>query len=98
MMEEEDLTEDIIRQVIAELPDEFDSHEFLRKLMTIEPRVYTALLKKKLDSDIGDPIQVAHSGIGRKLSDSPLLEKGERRSSMNVRGQKTDNQVWRKRP
>ena len=94
------LTNKIIEQVIEALPDdEFDSHEFLRKLMTIAPRVYVNQLKVKLDAGAKDPIKTAHSDIAQRLGKTGLLDKiPGRHSSMNVRGpEETENQLWRKR-
>ena len=94
--QKEDLTKGIIQQVIDELPDEFDSHEFLRKLMTIAPRVYVNQLKVKLDTGAVDPIQTAHSEIAKRLDKVGLLRKLDTVRSMNIRGEVTENQLWQK--
>lgn len=89
----EHVNDDVIRRVIAELPDEFDSHDFLRKLMTIEPHAYVRELHQKLHTK--DPILQAHSDIASQLTRFNLRP-ARRRLSMNIRGQETDNQLWQK--
>jgi hypothetical protein len=90
------VTDDIIQRAIDELPNQFDSHDFLRKLMLIEPRAYVCELHEKLDTD--DPIQQAHAELASQLNRFTSLEKVRRVRSMNIRGQETENQLWRKRP
>jgi hypothetical protein len=90
------VTNAIIQRAIDELPNEFDSHDFLRKLMLIAPHAYVCELHEKLHTD--DPILQAHSDIASQLNHFDSLEKVRRIRGMNIRGQETENQLWQKRP
>lgn len=87
--------EDVFEQIIGQLEDRFDSHDFIFEMMRRHPREYTFSLYECRRSK--DPIQTLHAKIGRKLLEfSDIIRKIERKSSRNVRGLPSDNQHWEK--
>ncbi len=87
------IDEQLLRSVIAELPQVFDSHDVIRKIMSLDPRTYA----DKLGGTGGqDPIQYLHSEIGRDLARLPEIRKTRRLDSPNVRSGSTENQEWEK--
>lgn len=73
----------------------FDSHAIIRWLMTNYPQEYVRDLFECVASD--DPIQTAHAQFGLALHEVPGIRPDSKVKSMNVRGQVTENQQWRKK-
>jgi hypothetical protein len=87
--------EEVFEQIIDQLGDRFDSHDFIFEMMRRHPREYTFSLYECRRSK--DPIQTLHAKIGRKLLEfSDIIRKVDRKSSRNVRGLPSGNQHWEK--
>jgi hypothetical protein len=87
------LTDQIIADAIAQMPETFDSHDLIREVMTRAPRAYADDLAATRGDD---PIQDFHAAIGRRLVGFPSIAKTPVVTSMNVRGRETENQGWKK--
>jgi hypothetical protein len=88
------LTDQILEQAIVAIPEvEFDTHRIIRELMINACRQYA--------DDLGatpglDPIMALHSAIGTRMLSISSVKPTKKVLSMNVRGQNTENQEWRK--
>lgn len=83
--------------ILSLLPNEFDSHDFVEKYLTVFERDYVTMLIGNIDNS--EIFRVTNASIGRFLSDNHgilHIEKAPRTNSQNVRGNITDNQNWRK--
>ncbi|MBK7078173.1 MAG: hypothetical protein IPH44_38500 [Myxococcales bacterium] len=89
------ITDDILRAVVAELGEEFDSHDVIFSIMRRHPREYATDLYGLVESD--DPILSLHASLGRRLLGLDELTPTKRIKSMNVRGEETENQQWRRK-
>jgi hypothetical protein len=89
------LTDEMLHECFAELPQPFDSHAVIREAMRRFPQPYVRELHENVEQR--DPIQLTHSMIGKALASHPGLQKATREPSLNVRGSETENQVWRRR-
>ncbi|MEO8842498.1 MAG: hypothetical protein ABI704_13070 [Kofleriaceae bacterium] len=94
------VTNDIIRELIREMPDSiFDSHALIFRIMQRYPREYTRDANAVLENTAPgtDPITQHHATLGTRFSGIETIAATPRKvSSMNVRGQNTDNQEWRR--
>lgn len=90
------ITNEILRSVSLELEEVFDSHALICAVMRQYPREYTTDLYGFVSS--ADPIQSLHASIGQRLLGIDSIEATARKvPSLNVRGQVTDNQEWRRK-
>ena len=84
-------------EVLRHLPNEFDSHDFIEKYLTVFERDYVNMLINNIDSTT--IFRTVNATIGRFLSNNQEtlnIRKITRTDSRNVRGNVTDNQYWRK--
>ena len=88
------ITDQILDQAITFLDAEFDSHDVIKKVMQIAARPYAEDLAKASGDD---PFISLHSSIGTRLLGFKSIEPTKKVMSMNVRGQITENQGWRKK-
>jgi hypothetical protein len=63
--------EAVYEQVIALMPNKFDSHEFILKLAQKHQRLYIQALVEHAES--GKPFQIAHGQIAMRLLKFPNL-------------------------
>jgi hypothetical protein len=63
--------EAVYEQVIALMPDKFDSHEFILKLAQEHQRLYVQALMEYADNE--KPFQAVHSQIAMRLLKYPNL-------------------------
>jgi hypothetical protein len=80
--------------VIGPLPTTFDSHDVIRRLMTVVPREYV----REEYANVGnpDPIRETHRQIGIALLGIPGIHPTRKRNSLNIRGSVSENQEWEK--
>lgn len=91
------VTDDMLHEAIARIAgNSFDSHDVIEDLMTYHPQEYVRDLASYVD--IADPIQTYHATLGRRLAGLSTIERTETVLSTNVRGRKTSNQGWKKKP
>jgi hypothetical protein len=96
MKDEAAVTNEILSESINRMKEpKFDSHAIIRDVMTNHPKEYTKGLYGHVGTD--DPIQTFHARIGSSLAGFPSIEKTEKVLSLNVRGQVTENQEWKKK-
>lgn len=88
------LTREIGDAAIEALPQTFDSHAFIRQVMTIAPQEYVKELSRYVDQS--DPITAAHAQIARWLLTFTNIRPTGKVVSTNVRGQDTANEQWEK--
>ena len=84
-------------EVLRHLPDEFDSHDFIEKYLTLYERHYVMMLMANIDK--ANIFRTVNATIGKFLADnqeSLHITMGIRINSQNVRGNITENQKWRK--
>ena len=94
-MKEYAVTNEMIRDLIQQLPNVFDSHDVIERIMQKHPQQYTMDLFSFVAKD--DPIHSLHASIGQRLLGFDSIEKTEKVPSTNVRGNDTDNQEWRRK-
>ena len=85
----------LLKDVVANLGNEFDSHKFIEKFISLHEKEYVDLLHKK-EKGI---FRAAHSYIGKCLSNNSLklkIEKTERVVSENIKKYDCENQNWKK--
>lgn len=86
------------QRIINELGDEFDSHGFIEKYMSLFERDYVNNLVEKIESD--HIFRTVNASIGRFLADNQKdlrIAKNDRETSKNVKGNDSENQGWVKR-
>ena len=66
-----ELLEAVYEQVIALMPNKFDSHEFILKLAQEHQRLYVQALVEYADSE--RPFQIVHGQIAMRLLKYPTL-------------------------
>jgi hypothetical protein len=89
------LTDEILNEAIEDMTaPTFDSHCVIRQLMKRHPREYATDLHVTAGQD---PILTLHATIGSRLSSFEMIEKTRKVKSMNVRGEETENQEWRRK-
>ena len=87
--------EAVYEQVIALLPDTFDSHEFILKLAQEHQRLYVEALVEYADSD--RPFQIAHGQMAKRLHKFPnLIAHAGERNSKDIFLQVNSAAVWQK--
>jgi hypothetical protein len=81
--------------VVAQMGEFFDSHDFILKLAHAHQRLYVAALAAYVDHE--HPFQIVHGEIARRLLNHPelALRIGER-VSRDIFGQKSSATVWNK--
>lgn len=87
---------DILRNIISNLPRNFDSHAVIDVLDQKFPLYYSEL-KREYNKK---PERAADSIIARTLAKSDFLEAtktGEVQDSLNIKGNVTPNHCWRKK-
>ncbi len=89
------VTDQILAEAIESLPDVFDSHAVIRKVMTRSSPAIRRRLRVPLAGS--DPILIFHASIGSRLAAFGSIMKTKKVLSTNVRGQETENQQWRKK-
>jgi hypothetical protein len=92
------ITDDILRTVtfdLGEKVDRFDSHAVIFAIMRQFPREYATDLYGFVSSP--DPILSLHASLGKRLLGLETLTPTEKVKSMNVRGEETENQQWRRK-
>jgi hypothetical protein len=77
------------------MPNVFDSHALIQRIMRQHPQQYTMDLFSFVSSP--DPIQSLHASIGQRLLSIDTIKPTQKVASMNVRGQETDNQEWHRK-
>ncbi|MCE9645266.1 MAG: hypothetical protein K8S20_04640 [Chloroflexi bacterium] len=82
-------------EIVDQLPDRFDSHDFILVLAQRYQQLYVSALSEY--SDNHQPFQTVHSEIARRLNNHAELVKhiGDR-PSRNIFGQVNDAAVWQK--
>jgi hypothetical protein len=81
-------------EVVAHMPEFFDSHDFVLKLAHAQQQLYVAALAA-VDSE--HPFQIVHREISRRLLTHPeLVSRIGERSSRDIFGQKSSATVWNK--
>jgi hypothetical protein len=80
-------------EVMAQMGEFFDSHDFILKLAHGRQRLYVAALAAYVDHE--HPFQIVHGEIARRLLAHPELATriGER-TSRDIFGQKSSATVW----
>lgn len=73
---------------------ETDSHAIIVRLRIEEPVAYAA--DQQRFSRCKDPVRAHYASLGRRLLRVPHLTKAQRVRSLNVRGNITTNQQWRR--
>ena len=84
-------------EVLRHLPDEFDSHDFIEKYLTLYERHYVTMLMEIIDNT--NIFRTVNATIGKFLANNQELFQITieiRKTSQNVRGNITENQKWRK--
>lgn len=84
-------------EVLRHLPDEFDSHDFIEKYLTLYERHYVTMLMENIDNT--NIFRTVNATIGKFLANNQELLQitiDIRKTSQNVRGNITENQKWRK--
>lgn len=84
--------------VLGHLPNEFDSHDFIEKYISLYERPYVNMLVEKIDNQ--GIFQTVNSMIARFIEDNKTglgVTKDERIKSQNVKGNYTENQKWIKK-
>lgn len=87
--------EDVYEEIIALMPDTFDSHQFILKLAQEHQRLYVQALIEYAESE--RPFQIAHGQIAKRLRNFPNLVTyiGET-SSEDIFLQKNSAAQWQK--
>jgi hypothetical protein len=80
--------------VIDAIPGKFDSHQVIQELMTRYPREYVGELYEHIDDP--DPILAGHVDIAFAIGRVSGVEADGEVESINVRGKKTKNKLWKK--
>jgi hypothetical protein len=88
------ITESIMNDVIDEMPENFDSHDFFRKMNRQKPSKYVEELC--FYKDRPDPFFVLHPLIARSLASNDRLKKKGKVKSPNIGGKSTSNESWLK--
>jgi hypothetical protein len=84
--------EDAFPEVVAQMGEFFDSHDFILKLAHAQQRLYVTALAA-VDSE--HPFQIVHREISRRLLAHPeLVSRIGERSSRDIFGQKSSATVW----
>lgn len=87
------ITGQILKEAIGPLDEVFDTHAVIRKVTQQSPREYAVALAA---TNGDDPFIVLHGSIGKHLLTFGEIEPTKKVYSLNIRGQETENQEWRK--
>ena len=85
-------------EVLRHLPDEFDSHAFIFKYIDLHENDYIEELSQNNGRD--KVFRKVNAEIGRFLSINQKdlhIEKTNKLSSPNIKGNNTENQCWKRR-
>lgn len=83
-------------EAIALMPDQFDSHDLIDKLMALHPTLYVAFLDE-FASQGRKSVPLAHGALSKALYDFPeLVRRDGDAVSINVRGHQSKAAAWRK--
>ncbi len=91
-----EITDQMLTDAANRQPVPFDSHAVIRQLMRDNSRAYVHDLYLHYEAGHSDPIHTLHSAIGTRLAGLGTLVPTQKVRSMNVRGQETENQEWRR--
>ena len=97
-MRTQQISDVILEESVRDQPaNEFDSHDVIFWVSRNRPREYVDDLHRALADD-GDPFVNLHTAIGRRLTSLPHLVQQQHRKqvSMNMRGEETECEVWRR--
>ena len=84
-------------EIIAEMPNRFSSHEFIRKLAQRHQPLYVQVLAKYIHQPQVSPFQIAHGVLAKKLySFDTLIRKIGEEPSENIFGEISTASVWGK--
>ena len=87
--------EAVYEQVIALMPNKFDSHEFILKLAQQHQRLYVQALVENVGSE--SPFQVVHSQIAMRLLKFPnLVTRVGEHISKDIFLQENSATLWQK--
>lgn len=87
--------EAVYEQVVASMPDTFDSHMFILRLAQEYQRLYVQALIEYAEND--QPFQSVHSEIAKRLKKrEDLVQQIDSKSSTNIFGLRSEAAVWRK--
>lgn len=90
-----DALETVFQAILAEMPHEFDSHEFCLRLAHRYQGLYVRALA--VYADTGRPFLIVHGEIARRLLDHPtVVTKIGTRTSNDIFLEKQSNAVWRR--
>jgi len=92
------ITDTILGEAVQAQPDdEFDTHCLINWICRHRPREYAVDLHAALVDD-GDPFVSLHTAIGRRLAALPSIvrQQHRKRPSMNIRGESSPCEVWRR--
>jgi hypothetical protein len=82
--------------IIAEMPERFNSHEFILKLAYEHQRLYVKVLAAYADAD-GLPFMVVHGQLAKKLTEYPdLIRRVGEEPSHDIFGHSQTATLWRK--
>ena len=84
------------KEVLRHLPDDFDSHDFIEKYLTIFERHYVTMLMENIDNT--NIFRTVNATIGRFLANNQRklnITMDIIKNSHNVRENITENQNWR---
>lgn len=91
------IIEELQKKLVKEMKEEFSSHEFIEKYAyRYEEEYIERLYKHKKDH----AFQTVHRQIGRFLSENQEklgIEKTQRKENLNVFGNETEVQYWKKK-
>jgi len=83
-------------EIIAKMPNRFNSHEFIRELAHQQQRLYVQVLAKYVDSE-ASPFQIAHGVLAQRLASfDTLVRKIGEEPSENIFGKISTTVVWGK--
>ena len=91
------MDKNLLTDVVAQMPQEFDSHEFIKKFIAMHEREYVDMLYEQ--HEVNGIFRAVHAEIGRALAeDAERLNicKVTRDLSENVKGYDSENQRCKK--
>lgn len=81
-------------EAIAEMPHQFDSHQFILFLAEKNQALYIQALSDQLPRT--DPFRVLHAELSKKLHTSPLVRSLGRATSPDIFGHPNECGLWEK--
>jgi len=88
------ITDKILNDVIDQMPQKFDSHDFFKRMTRLFPSDYVKELCRFKNHS--DPFLVLHPMIARKLASDDGLRQMGKVDSPNIGGNSTSNESWEK--